>query len=58
MNRIINQAQVSTGIGRTETSMYDDFILLRQINQPELIFNQCRYKDLYFEEDSSEYWHL
>lgn len=36
----------------------DDFIMQRQLNQPELIFNQCRYKDLYFEEDSSEYWHL
>ena len=36
----------------------DNFVLQRQLNQPELIFNQCRYKDCYFEEDASEQWHL
>ena len=57
-NRLINQSQVSTGIGRIESSLIDDFILQRHLNQPELIFNQCRYKDLYFEQDASEQWQL
>ena len=38
--------------------MVDHFVLTRKVNEPELIFNQCRFKDLYFEQDAAEQWAL
>jgi hypothetical protein len=38
-NKIINQTQSSSGIGRIESSLVDNFILSRNLNESELIFN-------------------
>ena len=33
-------------------------VLTRKVNEPDLIFNQYPYKDLYFEQDAGEQWVL
>lgn len=57
-DKLINQTQSIAGLGRIESSLVDQFILSKNGNEPELIFNQNQHKDLYFEQDSSELWRL
>ena len=57
-NKIINQALIANGTGRIKNSLVDQVVLTRQINEPDLIFNQCRTKDAYFELDACENWQL
>lgn len=56
----MNQHKVSTigGVGRLESSLVDQFILSRLVNNPELIFNQQPYRDKYYEMDAAERWRL
>jgi len=34
------------------------FVLTRKANNPELIFNNCKYKDAYWEMEAGELWQL
>ena len=38
-NKLLNQAQVMQGIGKQESSLIDQLVLTRKVNQPELVFN-------------------
>lgn len=53
-----NKAQTKGGVGRTESSLIDEFVLSRWVNRPELVYNQQPYKDGYFEMDAAENWRL
>ena len=57
-NKIINQTMVSQGIGRMEAGVSEVFVLTRKADNPELIFNDCRFKDLYWEMEAGEKWQL
>lgn len=41
-----------------ESNQVDTFVLNRKVNHPELIFNQNKREDLFFEQDASETWKL
>ena len=55
-NKLINQTMVAQGIGRMEAGIADVFVLTRKVNNPELIFNNCRFKDLYWQMEAGEMW--
>lgn len=57
-NKLANKAQTQQGIGKTETNLIDPFVVTRKVNAPELIFNQFKHKDCYFDQDSAENWML
>jgi hypothetical protein len=57
-NRLILQAQTSCGVGRSEESNVDNVILTRQVNEPNLIFNQHKCRDSYYDVDSGFNWRL
>jgi hypothetical protein len=57
-NKLINRTMVSQGIGRVDSGPEDIFVLTRKLNNPELMFTNSRFKDRYWEIDSSEKWHL
>lgn len=46
------------GINEVHTSNLDHFVLTRVVNHPELIFNQDRLRDCFFEKDASARWQL
>lgn len=56
----MNQHKVQTtgGVGRLESNLVDQFVLSRQVNVAEMVFNQQPYLDKYFEMDASEKWRL
>jgi hypothetical protein len=54
----VNQLERATGVGRSEFTVDDTFILTRKLNFPELIFNQDPEKDKYFEVDAAHKWKL
>ena len=58
INKMINQAVVGQGIGRLDAGPADVCVLTRSVNSPELIFNACAHKDLYWEVDAGEKWQL
>ena len=47
INKIKNSVQVS-GIGRIGNSPGDEFVLTRKLMHPELMYNNCPYKDAYW----------
>ena len=55
-NKVINQAVCGQGIGRIDSMTIDVFVLTRKIRMPELMFNNNKSKDLYWETDSGEMW--
>ena len=57
-NKVINQAVYGQGIGRLESMPGDVFVLTRKTKMPELMFNNNISKDLYWEIESGEMWHL
>lgn len=56
--KIANQSQIGHGIGRMETSSFDNFILTRKVQNPEMIFNQNEFIDKYFDTNSAYKWLL
>jgi len=57
-NKIINQNLSGQGIGRLEADPGDVFVLTRKADSPELIFNNCKYKDAYWDMEAGELWQL
>ena len=45
-------------IGKTSSNITDQFVITRQVNHPELIFNQCQRTDHYFDIRASVKWSL
>ena len=56
--KIMNTSSNLNGIGRQESSLVDNFVITRKVNQPELVFNQAPYKDKFFEDGACENWVL
>ena len=61
--KLKNQAVNNQGIGRTDNSLFDNFVLSRKMNGPELVFNQDPVKDSnetqrYFCVNAGEQWML
>jgi hypothetical protein len=54
----MQQTQAASGIGRIETSLVDQFVLNRNLNEPELVFNQDKFRDKYFDIEFGESWRL
>ena len=54
---IRNQASVGPGIGRFESES-DVFVVTRKPRMPELIYNNNRHKDLYWEIDQGDMWRV
>ena len=57
-NRLKNLAFTGPGIGRTEGTSRDYFVLTRHPCMPELVYNSDTYKDLFWEVESGEMWKL
>lgn len=55
-HKIKNQAIYGHGIGRLEAMPDDVFVVTRKTRMPELIFNNNRSKDLYWEVEAGETW--
>ena len=53
-----HKVQTSGGVGRLESNLVDQFVLGRNVNHAELVFNQQPYVDKYFEMDSADKWRL
>jgi len=55
---MINDIMLNQGIGCSKENRDDIFILNRNVNSPELIFNQRIANPNYFEQDSALRWRL
>ena len=54
----MNKILAGQGVGRVENGIEDTLVLTRKCGNPELIFNNNKFKDLYWEVDSAEQWQL
>jgi hypothetical protein len=54
----MNKILAGQGVGRVENGIEDTLVLTRKCGHPELIFNNNKFKDLYWEVDSAEQWQL
>jgi hypothetical protein len=57
-NKRVNQTDISEGVGRKFDNQTDQLVLTKKFNLPELIFNQKRNLDRYFQEDSANAWQM
>ena len=58
MNKIKNRVQVTAGIGRIGNSSGDQFVVTRKLQHSELMYNNCRHKDAYWQVGAEERWQL